>query len=76
MTEPRSVVFLVDDDESVREGLGRLLASVGLASEAFPSGQAFLDARRDETPGCLVLEVRGPARSPGRAVRRVLLECV
>lgn len=60
MTEPRSVVFIVDDDESVREGLGRLLGSVGLAFEAFPSGQAFLDARRDDTPGCLVLDVRLP----------------
>ncbi len=58
-----SVVFVVDDDRSVRESLRRLLSSVGLAVRVFPSAQAFLDAERTDTPGCLVLDVRLPGLS-------------
>ncbi len=60
MIERAAVVFVVDDDESVRAGLHRLISSVGLAVEAFPSAQAFLDAGMGDAPGCLVLDVRLP----------------
>ena len=57
------VVFVVDDDSSIRDSLRRLLMSVGFNVEAFPSARAFLDARRPDVPGCLVLDVRLPGLS-------------
>ena len=58
MTEPDRVVFVVDDDASLRESLKDLLGSVGLRVEAFASAQEFLRSKRPEVPGCLVLDVR------------------
>ena len=58
-----SVVFVVDDDASIRESLRRLITSVGFKVEAFASARAFLDARRADLPGCLVLDVRLPGLS-------------
>lgn len=63
MTEPDSVVFVVDDDDSVREGIGDLLRSVGLSVFAFRSTQEFLNAQRPDAPGCIVLDVRLPGQS-------------
>jgi FixJ family two-component response regulator len=63
MTSESPIVFVVDDDRSVRDGLRRLITSVGLAAEVFPSAQAFLRARRPDAPGCLVLDVRLPGLS-------------
>jgi len=57
------VIFVVDDDKSVRESLRRLLTSVGLRVEVFPSAQAFLSSPRPDTPGCVVLDVRLPGLS-------------
>jgi len=56
-------VFVVDDDRSVRDSLRRLLTSVGMTVEVFPTAQAFLGARRADAPGCLVLDVRLPGLS-------------
>jgi len=63
MTSGSPVVFVVDDDRSVRDGLRRLLTSVGLGVEVFPTAQEFLRARRPDGPGCLVLDVRLPGLS-------------
>ena len=63
MSAPAPVVFVVDDDASLRSSLRRLITSVGLAVEVFPSARAFLDARRPDVPGCLVLDVRLPGLS-------------
>jgi len=63
MTSAAPVVFVVDDDASVRDSLRRLITSVGLLVEVFPSAQAFLRARRCDAPGCLVLDVRLPGLS-------------
>ena len=57
------IVFVVDDDNSVREALGSLIRSVGWRVEAFSSAQAFLRHKRPETPACLVLDVRLPGLS-------------
>ncbi len=57
------IIFVVDDDKSVREALRRLLTSVGLRVEVFPSAQAFLSSPRPDTPGCVVLDVRLPGLS-------------
>jgi FixJ family two-component response regulator len=58
-----SIVFVVDDDRSVRDSLRRLFISVGLAVEVFPSAQAFLESPRPDSPACLVLDVRLPGLS-------------
>src|SRR5437870_98043 len=63
MTSGLPIVFVVDDDAAVRDGLRRLLSSVGMTVEVFPTAQAFLSARRPDAPGCLVLDVRLPGLS-------------
>ena len=56
-------VFIVDDDEAVRESLSWLISSVGFKVEVFASAQAFLDAYQSGRPGCLVADVRMPGMS-------------
>ena len=68
-----SVVFVVDDDASVRDSLGRLISSVGFKVETFANARAFLGARRPDAPGCLVLDVRLPGLS-GLDLQRELAE--
>ena len=65
------VVFLIDDDASVREGVADLLRSVGLQVRSFASPQEFIDSKRPDAPGCLVLDVRLPGPS-GLELQRVL----
>jgi len=56
-------VFVVDDDEGVRNSLRFLLKSVGLATRALGSASEFLDGYKASQPGCLVLDVRMPGMS-------------
>jgi FixJ family two-component response regulator len=56
-------VFIVDDDADVRESLQELLESVGLHSQSFRTAQEFLSTPRNETPSCLILDVRLPGIS-------------
>jgi RNA polymerase sigma factor (sigma-70 family) len=63
MSEEPAVVYVVDDDPSIRTALERLFRSVHLAVEVFDSAQAFLDHSRDDASGCLVLDVRLPGLS-------------
>jgi FixJ family two-component response regulator len=55
-----SIVFIVDDDESMREAVTRLLGTVGLRAQAFKTAQEFLGSNRPDRPSCLVLDVRLP----------------
>jgi two-component system, LuxR family, response regulator FixJ len=57
------LVYLVDDDEAVRDSLGLLLESVGLAHEVFASALAFLDAYDPGRHSCLVADIRMPGLS-------------
>jgi FixJ family two-component response regulator len=57
------IVFVIDDDASVRTSLKELLESVGLRVELFDSADAFLTSRPPEVASCLVLDVRLPGRS-------------
>jgi len=61
--EADSVVFVVDDDSSVREAIQSLIKSVGLRVETFETAQQFLGSKRPEAPGCVVLDVRLPGLS-------------
>jgi len=63
MTEPEAIVFVVDDDESVRESLEGLIRSAGLSVETFASAQQFLAGPRANAPSCLVLDVHLPGLS-------------
>jgi FixJ family two-component response regulator len=63
MTETDAVVFVVDDDASMRESLKNLICSVGLRVELFTSAQEFLRSKRPDVPSCLVLDVRLPGLS-------------
>ncbi len=56
-------VFVVDDDDAVRESLVFLMKSIGLKAESFPSAQAFLDSYNAARAGCLVLDIRMPGMS-------------
>ena len=58
-----AVVYVVDDDPSVRGGLANLLESVGLQVETFPSTTEFLSNARPDVDACLVLDVRLPGLS-------------
>jgi len=57
---PAGVVFIVDDDEAVRDSLEALLAAKGHAVEAYASGEAFLAAYKPEFCGCALVDLRMP----------------
>ena len=63
MKAPASVIFIVDDDPSVRKSLTRVMVSAGYAVEAFASAREFLERERLAGPGCLILDVRMPGLS-------------
>jgi FixJ family two-component response regulator len=63
MAQERPIVYVIDDDPSMREAVQDLIASVGLEARAFASPREFLDATRLDAPGCLVLDVRLPGSS-------------
>ena len=67
----RAVVFVVDDDPSMRRSLESLLRSVGHDVRVFSSAQEFIQAERPDAPRCLVLDVRLPGMS-GLAVQQDL----
>ena len=60
MIPPNSLVFLIDDDASVRKGVSRLLRSAGYKSEAFESASDFLARDQHPGPACLIVDVRMP----------------
>jgi FixJ family two-component response regulator len=61
--DEQPVVFVVDDDASMRAALSDVMRSVGLEVQTFPSAQDFLRSKLPDTPGCLVLDVRLPGQS-------------
>ena len=63
MKEHDPIVFVIDDDRMIRDGLQSLIRSVGLRVETFASAQDFLGTKRPDTPACLVLDVRMPGLS-------------
>jgi FixJ family two-component response regulator len=63
MSSNIATVYVVDDDQSVRNAKARLLKSVGLRVEVFGSAREFLDHDRADVPGCLLLDVRMPGLS-------------
>ena len=73
MSEPESIVFVVDDDPSVRSAIERLIGTVGLQVQLFGSAQEFLASKLPNVPSCLVLDIRLPGIS-GLGLQRQLVE--
>jgi RNA polymerase sigma factor (sigma-70 family) len=73
MKAEQPVVFVVDDDASVRAAVARALRTVGLEVESFGSTREFLQSKRRDAPGCLVLDVRLPGAS-GMELQRELMK--
>ena len=63
MKDADAVVFVVDDDSSVREAIKSLISLVGLRVETFETAQEFLQSKRPDVPGCVVLDVELPGLS-------------
>src|SRR5512136_1940610 len=63
MTGKNTVVFIIDDDPSVRKGLSRLLRSMGYAVETFSSAEEFLGREHFDGIGCIILDVQMPGLS-------------
>jgi len=63
MSSVSPTVFVVDDDEPVRDAIAMLLDTVDIPCETFPSAQAFLDGYDKSRTGCLVLDIRMPGMS-------------
>ena len=63
MTSSDAIVFVVDDDSSVRSALKRLIKSVGHKVTTFSSAREFLDHDHPDAPSCLVLDIRMPGLS-------------
>jgi FixJ family two-component response regulator len=73
MRTDEPTVFIVDDDDAVRDALVLLLESAGLRTVSYPSAAAFLDLYDPGRPGCLVLDIRMPAMS-GMELQAALTE--
>src|SRR5215469_16660552 len=63
MNDKKELVFVVDDDSSVRESLKNLIRSAGLSVQTFALAQEFLASPRPDVPSCLVLDVQLPGLS-------------
>jgi RNA polymerase sigma factor (sigma-70 family) len=63
MSDTDAIVFVIDDDRSLRESIKSLIRSVGMRVETFASAAEFLASSRPDAPACLVLDVRMPGLS-------------
>ena len=73
MTTPTALVFLIDDDASVRKGVSRLLRSAGYKCETFASAMDFLARQPYGGPTCLIVDVRMPGLN-GMELQEVLMQ--
>ena len=73
MIKPRPLIAIVDDEESIRKALTRLLRSAGMDVDTFPSGVEFLKSLPTRRPDCVVLDLHMP-RMNGFEVQAVLAE--
>jgi FixJ family two-component response regulator len=73
MKEPDPIVFVIDDDAMIRDGIHSLIRSIGLRVETFASAGDFMLAKRPDAPSCLVLDVRMPGLN-GLDLQRQLSE--
>ena len=74
MTKRQGMVYVIDDDESVRKAIGRLLRSVDLDVETFSSAEEFLRNPRQGRNACLVIDIRMPGLTGFDLQQRLLSE--
>jgi FixJ family two-component response regulator len=74
MIQSQQTVFIVDDDDDVRDALSLLMKSIGLPSKGYASAWSFLQDFDGDRPGCLVLDIRMPDMT-GLELQRELLRC-
>ena len=70
---PTELVFVIDDDASMREAISRLLHAIGLTVRTFGSAREFLGTRLPDIPACVILDVRLPDLS-GLDLQREMVE--
>jgi FixJ family two-component response regulator len=73
VTKIDSIVYVIDDDPSIREAITSLIRSVGMSVQAFGSAKEFMASSRSNAPACLVLDVRMPGLS-GLELQRELTD--
>ena len=74
MTEPTATVYVVDDDEPVRDSIGMLLDTVDIPHESYQSATDFIEGYQGHQNGCLVLDIRMPGMS-GLELQDHLKQC-
>jgi RNA polymerase sigma factor (sigma-70 family) len=70
-TQPRQLVYIIDDDEAVRDSMGMLLESADLAYRCFASADDFIAEHDSSQRGCLVLDIRMPGMTGIELQRRL-----
>lgn len=60
MVKKRSLIYVIDDDASVRKAFGRLLRSADLDAETFPSAEEFLSSPKQKENACVIIDIRMP----------------
>ena len=63
MTKDQPIIFVLDDDERVREALSSLLSSLGFRAEVFASAREYLEFKKPDSPACLILDLELPGMS-------------
>ncbi len=74
MTKKQGMVYVIDDDESVRRAMGRLLRSAHLDVETFSSAEDFLHNPRDSQDACILIDIRMPGLTGFDLQQRLLSE--
>lgn len=73
MQEKKVIVYIVDDDDSVRRAIERLIRSADMEAQTFASGGDFLKSKFSDQKACLIADIRMPGMS-GLALHRKLVE--
>ena len=69
-------IFVIDDDQSARSGIARLLRVAGYVVREFVSAREFLEHLKDEVAGCIVLDIRMPGLSGSELMTELKLRCI
>lgn len=68
----KPIIYIVDDDESIRRAMQRLFRSVGMDAQVFASAQEFLDSEHRNRNACMIVDIKMPGMS-GLELQEVLL---
>ena len=71
MTQTKVAIAIVDDDDSVRKALSRLLRSAGMEPTTFANGEGFLESLRESRPNCVLVDVCMPGMDGAELLQRL-----